>query len=855
MLELFDPHPLPQPGTWSAHRQVVDWQPGRALPWESLAPPQPDGATRHVWRHAVHLGVYRLEDAYLRLRAVFGEDPEAAEEPPEGESACAGLLLDHKGRIVPGSAVLSSALWALTRVRPTGHNDPRWPEEFPKAQQDFITSVDGFNRPRRASSSMDKASAPAPAQDAASLLELLRIAQDSAGVGGIPEFSGKGVRITSMAVPARQAGDGSGAGLLNSPYLDDLSAVRRHMVVRGTLAPAVAGYLTEDGALDPQRIDVAASPQVVEAGVTIEQIPAGRWPSDPAQAPTLSAQFAVDKARNDLGVSPGLMGVNAVPGADTTALLRDVLASNLVERARRLAQLPHPREAFTPTTHTWTADDGTPRRVRVIRPELTGFEMVFACPDDAAARGLSVEFTGREALDEQWRKQADYFADLAATTLPEPDDELPYPREAWGLVAPYLGDRNNRAGFWSRFWGRGDRHRPGADDMMARLSRWEDGEIDERHWDEAREVFSRAEHRVAVLLHKRRQAQQRLRELPQAVLQVKELRESASQVDEQLRLRKHDLGRHQATKERAEARLAQAQARHARHLEEKPRVSEVLSSLGRSMRDWKAEQDTLDADLREAEARYEDLLEEDRHLRGHVGKLRSQANAVAADCAEAEEKLSMLRERCAQDKERHGPGYPDEQWVGEQRASHAPWVDAELNQARSELFLAAFRLHEDFLAHTAGDMIDALRAAGDVLTGTHPHSLPAEKLTAAWQSFFLVVPAISTALDSIPRLFGKAGPEAIGWLVLHDAGGVAPQCAAGAIWRAQRAIVVGDPLCQHPAVPIPEAAVRDIAAAFDVSPTWIPPQASAQTLADRVSYHGMTRLYEDRPVWVGVPLH
>ena len=164
------------------------------------------------------------------------------------------------------------------------------------------------------------------------------------------------------------------------------------------------------------------------------------------------------------------------------------------------------------------------------------------------------------------------------------------------------------------------------------------------------------------------------------------------------------------------------------------------------------------------------------------------------------------------------------------------------------------RLHEDFLSNAAGDMLKGLRAAIEVVAGAHPRNLEPEKLRAAWQIFFLAVPMVSTTFASVGRMFAGLGAESLGWLLIDEAGQAPPQYAVGGIWRAQRVIAVGDPLQLQPVVTMPRKAQRDIAAAFGVSPTWIPPRASVQTLADRMSRDGTALRQGEESVWVSMPL-
>ena len=111
---------------------------------------------------------------------------------------------------------------------------------------------------------------------------------------------------------------------------------------------------------------------------------------------------------------PGLMGVNGLPGTGKTTTLRDILASNVVERARRLSACENPFDALTERTHEWTGEGRMRRRVRELRPEVVGFEKVVASANNAAVENLSEEIPQRSAIKDGRNVDADYFAELAA---------------------------------------------------------------------------------------------------------------------------------------------------------------------------------------------------------------------------------------------------------------------------------------------------------------------------------------------------------------------------------------------------------------------------------------------------------
>ncbi len=103
-------------------------------------------------------------------------------------------------------------------------------------------------------------------------------------------------------------------------------------------------------------------------------------------------------------------------------------------------------------------------------------------------------------------------------------------------------------------------------------------------------------------------------------------------------------------------------------------------------------------------------------------------------------------------------------------------------------------LHEAFFLEVASpDLVFALSAMLE-----RPPLLPARR--ALWQWLFMLTPVVSSTFASIRAQFAGLEAEDLGWLIIDEAGQAPPQAAVGAIMRAKRVVVVGDPLQIEPVV-------------------------------------------------------
>jgi hypothetical protein len=101
------------------------------------------------------------------------------------------------------------------------------------------------------------------------------------------------------------------------------------------------------------------------------------------------------------------------------------------------------------------------------------------------------------------------------------------------------------------------------------------------------------------------------------------------------------------------------------------------------------------------------------------------------------------------------------------------------------------RLHRAVIVAAARTIKSSLNTVARMAQGGSGAVKPS---AVDWGIFFLLVPVVSTTFASVGRMFQEMGAGEIGWLLIDEAGQATPQAAMGAVWRAKRAVIIGDPL-------------------------------------------------------------
>jgi hypothetical protein len=877
-VELFSP---PGVEKVSRERRVFAASAGGPLPWERGHELAAKRLESHlVWRHLVYLGVYPLESVFETLLRVFAPDEESFDERPPGESALAAFVVTHDGRPLIGSEVLSSCAWATGRSVAPGPGSPRWlsgfdgvSEAFSAAFADLVAADEDDQyavRLRRKGHVVGRPLDWALLADCHGLAAKLTQADKT-----LPHAE---IRISSRIGAKRRAYSTDGAEFLNSFIAEDLAMVA-DKVGEGTIGPALREYLRPEAEIDTnRRIDVRERLDAVLDATAPSRVPVGRWPSDPAHPLALSQQLAVSSAVALTG--SGLFAVNGPPGTGKTTMLRDLIAAVVVERARRLADLAQPRDAFVGRQVGWKTGEYT-RTVYTWKPELTGFEIVLASANNGAVENVTNEIPARDAIDECWiglARELDYFPHIATALLAvdreddeEPGRAAPAGDGGWALMAARLGNKENRSKFVGAFWySKPDDEKLPAptppfselpEELRAKFGLLGILKLFEAHpppgsWADAVAEFRAALGSSTAVQADRGRTYDALTRRTRAEDQANAARRAFADAEQLLAALRAQLSEAERAFAGWQTTREERHRRRVEHRQFQPGLVEWLLTWGRAMREWRERDGVLAGEIvtaeQEAAAAREQVARVVRDIRQADTRARHAKDALGR----AERECEVIRALLAKASTQLGQRFPDADWWRDRprRELGALWTDETWNRARTRLFIAALRLHKAFLRHVPTEMRQSLHAAADIVAGEAPRDLPESAVLEAWRALFFVVPVVSTTFASFARLFTHLGKEALGWLLIDEAGQATPQSAVGALWRAKRAVIVGDPLQLEPITTLPFPAEQAIRGNRRVDEQWLTSRTSVQRLADRLTPLGTSLPAEEGKIWVGAPL-
>lgn len=184
-----------------------------------------------------------------------------------------------------------------------------------------------------------------------------------------------------------------------------------------------------------------------------------------------------------------------------------------------------------------------------------------------------------------------------------------------------------------------------------------------------------------------------------------------------------------------------------------------------------------------------------------------------------------------------------------------PSIITEWRKARANVYMSALKLHKVFITLESKRFMSNLSYAfSSIILDPNSQYLTSSTARSAWATLFMVVPVLSSTFNSFTSSFSSLGAAEIGWLFIDDASRVHPQAAVGALWRAKRAVVFGDPFQAGPVNKVDPLVLESMCQSLHIDPYWSPSRLTVQSLANQATQLGQMVGRKDEKHWAGLPL-
>jgi hypothetical protein len=650
-----------------------------------------------------------------------------------------------------------------------------------------------------------------------------------------------------------------------------------------------------------QKIDIRKdeNEQEVRDILSIEKMPLGKWPSK--YKPSLMQQMAINYALSD---KQPLFSVNGPPGTGKTALLKEIIADIEVKRALLLCNFENPNDAFSIQTIPGkeSAKYGYLKRWAKPDSRITDYGILVTSCNNNAVENISKELPDYAKLYDEINERpyaALFSKDDNTDTYFSLESKKLLGENTWGLVSAPLGKQSNIGQFCSFVlkFGKKNCNYKG-------IVFYKDVEIEKNNncqvFQEAKKAFKDKYEEVLLLRKKlglfehfckdneeiRNIANNQIKLDTEKIQTIeknsRELNENIetmnllinksicllSELNSKIRMQQDEVTELRTKVFDIENRLnfwekLFLKILHTEKIEYYKELCKELHSKIQTVEKSKNEYNSEEIEKNSLSAKFV-------QLQNKLQKNEIDKDALIKKMNVCNEQILSYEKRIKDEKEKFGivDSIPvDLDFIIKYHQNDCtvqecdPWVTTEYDILREELFYYALKLHHAFVV-CSKSMRDNMKLLCQIWTGGEEITYTDDEkdlfFTDLFQSLFLMVPVLSTTFASVQRMLRNIKTASkIGYLIIDEAGQAAPQMAVGALYRAKRAIVVGDPLQVEPVITFPEALDKFVY--NDKIGKYQNRKKSVQTFADRMNKYGSllpdnSDVSGEANVWVGCPL-
>lgn len=808
--------------------------------------------------HAVLLSVVKGTEV---LEAFIDKlEIEHPEKPYLGNVYSASFVVDADGYYKEGSLQIAPFIWVIHQMM--SQPDVEFKDIKLDGWDEVVKEIeDSFNLPEE-KVTLDKAARVINAYIQEHILEPMGLTMFRAGdVYGYCGFKAEEIQLVKAeTMPIND--------LKSSFFLDDLQLVLQHI---DTLKDndKVLSYINSLNQ-DIEHYNLLKDTAQMRKWYNPKVLPYGRWPSKFNLS--FMQQIAVNIAKEN---PKDIFSVNGPPGTGKTTLLKDIIANNIVGRAAKFCESNHVNDIFkkvvgrdgTSFYYTIPSDiavygmlvlSSNNKAVENITLELPNISSVKAGTNGSTL--FNPEFSNQQvdlscfAKDEKYKyvKSSEVYFTFLADRLAESNTQ-------WGLISARLGKKSNINTFM-----------PALNVLSSDMSSIMRMPSAQDAFESAKRQFQAQYKLVKTLFAYVTTYEENTQSIQELKLKINQLQEEVVSIDEQLSkydTLNDDLMQLIEHKNCIESKLIEYNGKrsifdklwHATNwsilkamgnptllsvIEEETTklqtVKDQLTALHQLVNERESiinRKDSLLADIKDIDGTIQKAEKTQQEI---LGTIKSSGKDTIHCFDDIESKLMLSDEDRAE--------------------AHTAflYVCNYLNECRERLLYDALQLQKTVV------MSDAFRKNMQLLSQYWGSLSDRKKLQknfdldmifpALLNSLMIAVPVISSTFAAVERfLINCKSESSLGTIIIDEAGQASPHMLVGALLRAQKAIVVGDPKQIEPVQTVQDLFVEKIGGKG--LGKYRSKELSVQSLADAQNpFAGIIKNLDGSESWVGCPL-
>ena len=828
-LEFFTPFwPYKDKNTISAGKFPID------LPWVTHE-------DNRCYYH-VYLGSVKPQNLIADMLSAIGKKDDAIEEENFQSCICM-FIVDSSGTYVEGTFSFSSFIWAVAKVI----NNKRLGIELKQEEFDDLNTEINNNYVRLRDENLGY-------NDLKSIYEFMM-----SEIGMSSNNCDFQIIINKKPMLSRNKNAINKEGneeddflppnidMLPNFYASDIAMVRDNIKDNDKVSKYIESLLTSTDS----RVEIDNDIENMKKWLSPEKYPLGKWPS--LHHPSLMQQIAINLGIEDHEEMGNIFSVNGPPGTGKTTLLKEIIAAYVVQRAILLAKHQVPDDAFEKSEKFNLSQDGGPKFCHVLKKDFNKYGIIVASNNNAAVENISKELPTIKAFDQSYSKLLSdgYFAQIA-------DQLSGGENNCWGFISACFGNQSNTRKLKQALWF----------DNIDNLRNLKNTNI--LIWEKAKEKF---EKKYMEVIEYRNNIQAAINMVQDKKTTIQKIQNS-EKVLKKLEDQKNDI-----------KILLNVKIQECAEIDNQYEQLNIDWQKIKKRVSWLKKMFYFlflnDPDVLEFYSSKKELckiISEKHKYRKQKEDLQNQIKTIECDLEKAredfkkkEQEFLVYNEKIKEIKEKFGDNFADENfWENihsEKSQTAAPWTNVEYDKLRVELFCCGLELHEAFIlcSKKVKENINSLVRMWN--KNSFSTSDSKNYYANLLNTLMLVVPVLSTTFASVSRCLEHVGKDALGTLIIDEAGQATPYSALGALWRTSKAIIVGDPMQVEPIMSVPQFLCEQFIEEFKIDESYRGAGLSVQQLADKVNVYGGYRFstqvqnnfmaldgVKNKRDWVGCPL-